>query len=121
MKKRLLSALLVLLLCMNLMPMTVFAASVPDDLTFDISEGSVIVEDGSETGKVKITYGEGQMLDNVDPRQEMTVTGSTTNTGNEVQIKTNTLLRIAIQDLYMDKRTMNIDSGNSGCGTICLN
>ena len=85
MKIRLLSILLGLLLCMNLMPMTVLAASVPDDLTFDISEGSVIVEDGSETGKVKITYGEGQMLDNVDPRQEMTVTGSTTNTGNEVQ------------------------------------
>ena len=59
MKKRMLNALLVLLLCMNLMPMTVLAASAPDDLTFDISEGSVIVEDGSETGKVKITYGEG--------------------------------------------------------------
>ena len=100
--------------------MTVLAASAPDDLTFDISEGSVIVEDGSETGKVKITYGEGQVLDNVDPRQEMTVTGSTTNTGNEVQIKTNIALRIAIQDLYMDKRTMNIDSGNNGCGRCGL-
>ena len=61
MKKRLLSILMALALLLSLLPTAALAASDPDKLVFDISEGSVIIDEGTEAGTIKVTYGNGQV------------------------------------------------------------
>ena len=54
MKKRLLSILTTLALCLTLLPTAVWAASTPENLTFDISEGPVTITDGTTAGMIQV-------------------------------------------------------------------
>lgn len=108
MKKRLFSILTALTLCLSLLPAAALAASDPENYVFDISEGSVIIEDGSTEGTVKVTFGSSS-VDNIDPSQVITVTGSytgtgTTNyeTGHNLVVKTSTPVTIKARDLTIN-------------------
>lgn len=88
MKRRLLTLVLLvtfvtaLTLVMPLTPLrSVLAASNPGTFTFDFSEGRIQVQQSSTQSAIKILYGASQVLDNIDPAQQITLIGSsTTNT-----------------------------------------
>ena len=112
MKKRLLSILTALALCLSLLPVTALAASDPVKLVFDISEGSVIIDEGTEAGTIKVTYGNGQVKDGISSGETIIVTGSFTKTeGDEAahQLAVNTSANIIARDLTID------NTGFDGC------
>ncbi|MGM9553264.1 MAG: hypothetical protein ACI3V2_03090, partial [Faecousia sp.] len=112
MKKRLLSILTALALCLSLLPVTALAASDPGKLVFDISEGSVIIDEGTEAGTIKVTYGNGAVKDGISPDETIIVTGSFTKTeGDEAahQLAVNTSANIIARDLKID------NTGFDGC------
>ncbi|MGM9669563.1 MAG: hypothetical protein ACI3VZ_07395, partial [Faecousia sp.] len=112
MKKRLLSILTALALCLSLLPVTALAASDPGKLVFDISEGSVIIEEGTEAGTVRVTYGNGQVKDGISPSETIIVTGSFTETeGDEAlhQLTVRASANIIARDLTID------NAGFNGC------
>ena len=90
MKKRLLSILTTLALCLTLLPTAVWAASTPENLTFDISEGPVTITDGTTAGTIQVEYGAGQSTGDIDPSNTITVTGRTVNENRGLVIKTTT-------------------------------
>ena len=112
MKKRLLSILTALALCLSLLPVTALAASDPGKLVFDISEGSVIIDEGTEAGTVKVTYGDGQVKDGISSGETIIVTGSfTKKEGDEAahQLAVNTSANIIARNLTID------NTGFDGC------
>lgn len=102
MKKRLLSILTTLALCLTLLPTAVWAASTPENLTFDISEGPVTITDGTTAGMIQVEYGAGQSTGDIDPSNTITVTGSTVNENRGLVIKTTTPVTVKTDDLYID-------------------
>ena len=105
MKKRLLSILTALALCLSLLPVTALAASDPGKLVFDISEGNVIIDEGTEAGTIKVTYGDGQMKDGISSGETIIVTGSfTKKEGDEAahQLAVNTSANIIARNLTID-------------------
>ena len=112
MKKRLLSILTALALCLSLLLVTALAASDPGKLVFDISEGSVIIDEGTEAGTIKVTYGDGQMKDGISSGETIIVTGSfTKKEGDEAahQLAVNTSANIIARNLTID------NTGFDGC------
>ena len=112
MKKRLLGILTALALCLSLLPVTALAASDPGKLVFDISEGSVIIDEGTEAGTIKVTYGNGQVKDGISPSENIIVTGSFAKAeGDEAahQLTVNTSANIVARDLTID------NAGFDGC------
>lgn len=68
---------------------------------FDISQGNVrIFDDENNPGKIKVKYGSGESLLNIDPETVITVTGSTTQ--YELKVETNTPVRVKASDLTID-------------------
>ena len=102
MKKRLLSILTTLALCLTLLPTAVWAASTPETLTFDISEGPVTITDGTTPGKIRVAYGANQSTGDIDPSNMITVTGRTENKNHGLVIKTTTPVTVKTDDLYID-------------------
>ncbi|MGN0539636.1 MAG: dockerin type I repeat-containing protein [Candidatus Fimenecus sp.] len=79
-----------------------------DDIryTFDISKGRVtITSDENNPGMIKVAYGSGQTMDNVDPNTVLTVTGSTT--AYELHVNTDIPVKIKAQDLTIDRSGTN--------------
>ena len=112
MKKRLLSILMALALLLSLLPTAALAASDPGKLVFDISEGSVIIDEGTEVGTIKVTYGNGEVKDGISSGETIIVTGSFTKTeGDEAahQLAVNTSANIIARDLTID------NTGFDGC------
>ena len=102
MKKRLLSILTTLALCLTLLPTAVWAASTPETLTFDISEGPVTITDGTTPGKIRVAYGANQSTGDIDPSNMITVTGRTVNENRGLVIKTTTPVTVKTDDLHID-------------------
>ena len=102
MKKRLLSILTTLALCLTLLPTAVWAASTPENWTFDISEGPVTITDGTTAGKIRVEYGAGQSTGDIAPSQVITVTGRTVNENRGLVIKTTTPVTVKTDDLHID-------------------
>ena len=102
MKKRLLSILTTLALCLTLLPTAVWAASTPETLTFDISEGPVTITDGTTPGMIQIEYGADQSTGDIDPSNMITVTGRTVNENRGLVIKTTTPVTVKTDDLHID-------------------
>ena len=102
MKKRLLSILTTLALCLTLLPTAVWAASTPETLTFDISEGPVTITDGTTAGTIQVEYGAGQSTGDIDPSNTITVTGRTVNENRGLVIKTTTPVTVKTDELYID-------------------
>ena len=98
MKKKALSILLAIALCLALLSVTALAASDTGSYVFDISKGGITIVDGTDTGTVKVTYGSNS-VDNIDPSQVITVTGEYTGTSdwerdNNLVVKTSTPVTI---------------------------
>ncbi|MCI6388588.1 MAG: carbohydrate-binding domain-containing protein [Ruminococcus sp.] len=112
MKKRKARKWLSLLLCavlvITMMPITVWAVSDPNNYLFDISEGSVTIGSGTDSGTVKITYGDGTVKDNIDPLQPITVTGTTT--ANNITVTGSVSAVIVLKDLNIDVSSISITS-----------
>ena len=69
--------------------------------TFDIRQGRIIItSDENNPGKIKIKFGS-QIMENVDPANVITVTGSTTE--NELNINTDIPVTIKAKDLTIDR------------------
>ena len=111
MKQKWLSLLLCVAMVMTMLPVTVWADSVPENFLFDISEGSVTIGNGTNVGTVKVTYGTGAVKDNIDPSQPITVTGTTTannitvtgtTTANNITVTGNVSVTVVLQDLTTD-------------------
>ena len=69
--------------------------------TFDIRQGRIIItSDENNPGKIKIKFGS-QIMENVDPANVLTVTGSTTE--NELNINTDIPVTIKAKDLTIDR------------------
>ena len=102
MKKRLLSILTTLALCLTLLPTAVWAASTPETLTFDISEGPVTITDGTTPGKIRVAYGANQSTGDIDPSNMITVTGRTVNQNRGLVIKTTTPVTVKTDNLHID-------------------
>ena len=102
MKKRLLSILTTLALCLTLLPTAVWAASTPETLTFDISEGPVTITDGTTPGKIRVAYGANQSTGDIDPSNMITVTGRTVNENRGLVIKTTTPVTVKTDNLHID-------------------
>ena len=100
MKQKWLSLLLCVAMVMTMLPVTVWADSVPENFLFDISEGSVTIGNGTNVGTVKVTYGTGAVKDNIDPSQPITVTGTTT--ANNITVTGNVSVTVVLQDLTTD-------------------
>ena len=67
-------------------------------LIFDIGEGDVIIEDGIVGETIKVTYGDNQILDNINIEEVITVTG--TSISNAIKIYTSSgTLSLIIKDL----------------------
>ena len=68
---------------------------------FNISEGNVrILNDDLNEGKIKVLYGSGEVARNIDPANEITVTGSTSN--YELKIETEKPVTVRAKDLSID-------------------
>ena len=97
-----------------------------DDIryTFDISKGRVTVtSDGNNPGMIKVAYGSGQIIDNVDPNTVLTVTGSTT--AYELHVNTDIPVKIKAQDLTIDRSGTNFAyamsiGGANDCSEVTL-
>ncbi|WP_172674235.1 Ig-like domain-containing protein, partial [Syntrophomonas palmitatica] len=76
--KRFLSSIFCMTLIFTLLPVTALAASNAAEYIFDVSEGSITVSAGTESGTLKVSYGASQTLDNIPASQEITITGETT-------------------------------------------
>ena len=115
MKQKWLSLLLCVAVVMTMLPVTVWADSVPENFLFDISEGSVTIGNGTNVGTVKVTYGTGAVKDNIDPSQPITVTGTTT--ANNITVTGNVSVTVVLQDLTTDvsgknqTAAVNLDGG----------
>ena len=112
MKKRLLSILMALALLLSLLPTAALAASDPDKLVFDISEGSVIIDESTKAGTIKVAYGNGQVKDGISSGETLIVTGSFAKAeGDEAahQLAVNTSANIIARDLTID------NTGFDGC------
>ena len=97
-----------------------------DDIryTFDISKGRVTVtSDENNPGMIKVAYGSGQIIDNVDSNTVLTVTGSTT--AYELHVNTDIPVKIKAQDLTIDRSgtsfayAMSIGGAND-CSEVTL-
>ena len=97
-----LSILTTLALCLTLLPTAVWAASTPENLTFDISEGPVTITDGTTAGMIQVAYGAGQSTGDIAPSQVITVTGRTENKNHGLVIKTTTPVTVKTDNLYID-------------------
>ena len=92
--------------------------------TFDISKGRVTVtSDENNPGMIKVAYGSGQIIDNIDPATVLTVTGSTTT--NELHILTDIPVKIKAQDLTINCSGKNfayalLVAGAEDCGEVTL-
>ncbi|MDD5823243.1 MAG: hypothetical protein PUD55_02275 [Firmicutes bacterium] len=72
------------------------------DHIFDISQGTVIIKDDENApGKIKVSFGNAQSKNSIDPSQIITVIGSTTN-NNELKVETATPVTIRVKDLSID-------------------
>ncbi len=97
-----------------------------DDLryTFNIIEGKVTVKsDENNPGMIKVTYGSGQIIDNIDPNTVLTVTGSTIT--NELHILTDIPVKIKAQNLTIDRSDKSyayamLVAGTEGRGEVTL-
>ena len=70
-------------------------------IPLDISQGNVqIFDDENNSGKIKVKYGSGEYLLNIDPETVITVTGRTTQ--YELKVETNTPVRVKASDLSID-------------------
>ena len=70
-------------------------------IPLDISQGNVqIFADENNSGKIKVKYGNGEYLLNIDPEKVITVTGNTTQ--YELKVETNTPVRVKASDLSID-------------------
>ncbi|MGN1161529.1 MAG: hypothetical protein ACI4SX_04690, partial [Candidatus Fimenecus sp.] len=92
--------------------------------TFDISKGRVTVtSDENNPGMIKVAYGSGQIIDNVDPNTVLTVNGSTT--AYELHVNTDIPVKIKAQDLTIDRSgtsfayAMSIGGAND-CSEVTL-
>ena len=121
-RNRLLAMLLSLVMLLNMLPVTVWAESVPENFLFDISEGSVTIGSGTDSGTVKITYGDGAVKDNIDPSQPITVTGTTT--ANNITVTGSVSAVIVLKDLNIDvssiSKTSAVNLNGAGECTIQL-
>ena len=79
MKKRLWYLVLCVLFLSTLVPVTARAASDPGTYTFDVSEGSITIGAGTDSGTLKVTYGASSTKsDNIAGTQVITFIGTTT-------------------------------------------
>ena len=104
MKKRLLSIITALALCLSLLPATALAASDPVRRFFDISEGKVTIKDGS-AGKIKVRYaddGNGQYSETEEfyATETITVTGTSTE-DHSLLVSTSTAVTIRASNLHI--------------------
>jgi len=81
-------------------PITARAASDPANYIFDVSEGSITVGTGTDSGTLKVTYGASQTLDNIPASQELTITGKTTN--NTVTVSSGVTANITLSGVSID-------------------
>ena len=73
MKKTILCLLLAL--CLLLMGAAAMAVSNPDKYLFDIGEGDITIEKGTEAGTLKVLYGNGSKVDNISSDTTINVWG----------------------------------------------
>ncbi|MGN0554581.1 MAG: GLUG motif-containing protein, partial [Candidatus Fimenecus sp.] len=64
-----------------------------------------VTSDENNPGMIKVAYGSGQIIDNVDPNTVLTVTGSTT--AYELHVNTDIPVKIKAQDLTIDRSGTN--------------
>ncbi|MGN0462684.1 MAG: hypothetical protein ACI4HZ_09610 [Ruminococcus sp.] len=73
---------------------------------YDISSGNVVItDDETNAGKIKVSYGSGQSVENIDHSQTITVTGSTTASSTssyELKVETAKHVTIRAKDLSID-------------------
>ena len=76
---------------------------------YDISTGNVIItDDDKDSSKIKVSYGGGQVVNNIDPSQTITVTGSTTaSNASSYELKVETAKPVTIR-----AKELSIDSSN---------
>ena len=79
--------------------------------TFDISQGDIRVEVGTNADTLKVTYGNAQVADYIPSSQEITVTGSTYTNKVVVNIQDKTA-NITIQDLDIQFDASNTEDPN---------
>lgn len=114
--KKLMSVLLCCVMLFGVLPLTAAAESDPN-YTFNISEGSIEIVDGTTDGKIKVIYKKLSdesytMTDEFDPSQEITVTGETTSSGYTLKINTAKPVTIRAKNLKIDNSN---DSGEYWC------
>lgn len=104
MKKRILSILLVVCMVVTMLPTAVLAASNPTVNSFDISEGHIIITNGTTSGTVKVAYGSSQSKDNINGD---TILISGTTTSNKVIVNTSSNITVKIRLDSLDIRLAN--------------
>ena len=103
--KRFFSLLLCAVLIFTMLPTTAQAASDPDSFIFDISEGSITIGAGMDSGTLKVTYGTSQYKDNIPDTQEITIIGSTT--ANAVTVSSGVTTSITLSSASIDMSAAN--------------
>jgi hypothetical protein len=107
MRKKKISLILVIAMLLSLTSfptMAVYAEAEGDGLyTFDISEGNIVIADGTNAGTYKITYGDPQLeKDNIPQSQLITLFG-TTATANKINVTaTDGTLKICLKGLEVN-------------------
>lgn len=110
-KKKILSLLLTAALCFCLLPGRAgpaLAASNASTCIFDITEGSITIDNGTNAGAIKVSYGSSLSLDNIDRARAITITGGGTQTANTVTVKGS-----KAEDVNITLNGVNINNGSA--------
>jgi hypothetical protein len=94
MKKRWIAISIAVVLCIFSLlgpPITATAESDEASYTFDIREGNISISAGTNPGTIKLAYGNGEVVDNINAAQEITITDSSpdTPTANVIAVNPN--------------------------------
>ncbi len=96
MTKRMLSLLLCSVMVFTMLPATVRAESIPSNYIFDVSEGNIIIDNGTEIGTLKVTYGTGEAV-SFPSTQTITIIGTTTT--HNIVVESGVMAMIKLADV----------------------
>lgn len=82
-------------------------------LVFDISMGSVVVDQGTTEGTLKVTYSSVVVEDHIDPNELITIIGYSSGNNHNVSVLGTSTVHIKLQDVFIDNTAIDYGYGVS--------
>ena|GEM_PF-2298603 len=108
----------------------VFSATDTDNHIFDIADGPIRIEEGTDAGTIRVTYANGLVLDNIPQNTQITITGSYSSTAavDAIYVASGVTTNVRLSNVNItvsseSRNAFNINGGNvtielSGTNTL---